>query len=489
MSTAPTSDFNDLAVQHGPDAVRRQVDAALPPGTYDYKHTDTIKKINNDPENGKNTDPDRREGKSPLAPPVMAPEHLPGLLGDIVQAACADSEAHPVAVALHVLCWFCCAIGRGPYQRVGDAVIHARVYALVVGKSGKARKGTAEHTPREIFRRADQLLRDQHHNHNSLRIHAGGLSSGEGVAYAIRDAQTADDKTGKGGDPGVVDKRLLVVEPEFANVLAQVLRDGNTLSATVRNLFDGRDIEPLTKASPVRASRPHVVLIGHITGFELRAKSTSNDAANGLLNRFMVMHVQRPKLVPLPRSTPEDMLNNLAGRVAEAIDFATGGNPQAHNCLEVSMDAAAEALWSEHYSEVSRDRAGKAGSLTARSEMYGRMLAMVFALLDGRSTIAPTDIRIALAWVAYWHQSITYVFLTTDDDGELSPLCQELLALVRQRPGIKLTEVQDYKDRNKTRAVKDALQTLLGMAPPLIVMRLGEKTGGRRPHCYYPVGA
>ena len=51
-------------------------------------------------------------------------------------------------------------------------------------------------------------------------------------------------------DPGVADKRLLVYEPEFANVLKQTERQGNTLSAVVRNAWDGRDLRSLTKNSP-----------------------------------------------------------------------------------------------------------------------------------------------------------------------------------------------------------------------------------------------
>ena len=163
------SDFNDMGAALGLAAVRRQiVDQAAPPPELEGPKED-------------------RDGPSPLAPPRMAAEGFPPLLRDIVAAACASSEAHPVAVAANAMLLFCCAIGRGPFQRIGDAVIHARPFAIVVGKSAKARKGTAEITPREIARRADALLRKRHNNLDRLRIHAGGLSTGEGVAFAIRE--------------------------------------------------------------------------------------------------------------------------------------------------------------------------------------------------------------------------------------------------------------------------------------------------------------
>ncbi|MDP2443289.1 DUF3987 domain-containing protein [Rhodoferax sp.] len=423
---------------------------------------------------------------SPLAPPVMSPDGFPGILKAIVEAATDSSEAHPVAVAANVLSLFSCAIGRVAYQRIGDAVIHARPYVLIVGKSGKARKGTAEHTPREIFKRADAMLRARHHSNDRLRIHAGGLSTGEGVAYAIRDPKEPDEKTGKGGDPGVPDKRLMVIESEFANVLAQIKREGNILSSTIRNLWDGRDIEPLTKSTLMTATRPHVVVSGHITGFELREKSCENDAANGLLNRFLVAHVLRPKLVPLPEPTPEAVLDDMAAQIADAIDQATQGDPHQNNVLEVTMGPAARAVWCDLYPRITQDREGKAGSLMARSEVYARMLAMIFALLAKRTQISPADLLAALAWVNYWHRSIEYIFLTGEVEDELDSFTKGVADQVLKQPGIKLSELQQHWSRNKTVEVKNALELLLNMAPPLIEMRRDENTGGRVAQRYYP---
>jgi hypothetical protein len=182
------TDWNDLAAEDGLNEVRWQVDQAGNPEASAA---------------GK----EGRDGPSPLAPPVMAPEGFPDLVREVVDAACANSEAHSVAVAANVIALFCCSVGRGPFQRIGDSVVHARAFALIVGKSGKARKGTAENTPREVFRRADAILRKLHQSNDRLRIHAGGLSTGEGVAWAIRDAREPDAATGKGGDLGVNDKR------------------------------------------------------------------------------------------------------------------------------------------------------------------------------------------------------------------------------------------------------------------------------------------
>ena len=463
------TDWNDLAAEDGLDEVARQVlDLAGEP------LGEKSKEVRDDP--------------SPLAPPVMPAEGFPGLMHDIVVAACASSEAHPVAVAANVLALFSASIGRTPYQRIGDAVVHARPYQLIVGRSGKSRKGTAEHAPREMFRRADAILRKRHNNDDRLRIHAGGLSSGEGIGYAIRDPREPDDK-GKGGDLGVHDKRLLAIESEFAGALEHIKRQGNILSATIRNLWDGRDLDPMTKTSQITATRPHVVLIGHITGHEVREKSTANDAANGLLNRFVFLHVHRPKLVPLPEPTPDAVLEALAARLADAIDYATNGDPHGNNAHEVTMGYEAKQLWVDQYPKITRDHDGKAGSLMARSETYARMLAMLFCLMDMRDEIEPCDLLTALAWVEYWRRSIEFVFLTGEEETELDDFTKSVLDLVGKRPGIKLSELQDCWSRKKIAEVKDSLETLLNMAPPLIEMRRDESSGGRPAQRYHLTGA
>ncbi|SOD42221.1 toprim domain-containing protein [Nitrosovibrio sp. Nv4] len=434
----------------------------------------------------KQEDASATEDSGPLAPPNMPDAGFPPLMRDIVEAACDSSEAHPVAVAANELAYFSAMIGRGIYQRIGDVVIHCRPFPLIVGKSGKARKGTSESTVRKIFKRADAILCKRRGVKEGLRCHTGGLSTGEGIAWAIRDPVEPDEKN-RGSDPGVTDKRLLAIESEFDNVLSQLRRDSNTLSAAIRNLFDGRDLEPLTKTSPTRATRPHVCILGHITGHELREKATANDVANGLLNRFLMLYVSRPKLVALPRPTPEARIEELAQQVADAIMAVTEGKLWADNMYESTFSDPARDLWVEHYPAITRDREGKAGSLLARSEMYARMLAMAFAAMDGRLIIEPKDLRAAFAWVEYWSSSVSYIFNCGDDDGALDPEAAKVFEIIKVEPGITLSELQQRWNNKSTKKVTNALKVLLDLAPPLIEERKRE-TAGRPARTYFVYG-
>jgi hypothetical protein len=88
-------------------------------------------------------------------------------------------------------------------------------------------------------------------------------------------------------DHGVEDKRLLVVEPELGRTFRVMRREGNTLSAVLRQGWDGVTMQILTKTSGERATGHHISLIGHITVDELRRCLSHIDLANGLANRFL----------------------------------------------------------------------------------------------------------------------------------------------------------------------------------------------------------
>lgn len=74
----------------------------------------------------------------------------------------------------------------------------------------------------------------------AARVHRGGLSSGEGVIWSVRDPVQKAERVSKRResprydtvvvDPGVSDKRLLIFEPEFAVVLRVIKRGKHALS-------------------------------------------------------------------------------------------------------------------------------------------------------------------------------------------------------------------------------------------------------------------
>jgi hypothetical protein len=123
-------------------------------------------------------------------------------------------------------------------------------------------------------------------------------------------------------DPGVSDKRLLVMESEFAKILIVAGREGNTLSQIIRQAFDGEDLQSLNKNSPGRASGAHISIIGHITDEELVRNLYSTEAANGFANRFLWVCVTRSKLLPRGGTLADEQFYPLVTKLDKAIAWA-----------------------------------------------------------------------------------------------------------------------------------------------------------------------
>ena len=90
-------------------------------------------------------------------------------------------------------------------------------------------------------------------------------------------------------------------------------RDGNTLSAIIRDAWDRGDLRSMTKNSPAVATGALISIVAHITLQELRQELTGTDAANGFANRFLFACVRRSKCLP---DGGEVDLSPLASRLA-----------------------------------------------------------------------------------------------------------------------------------------------------------------------------
>ena len=245
--------------------------------------------------------------------PNADPACLYGLIGDIARAGSDTTEANPFAVALNALAYLGCCLGRGPYLAVGNTYHHARLFTMHIGRSGCGRKGDAV----SLLHRLDMALRRLAPD-LAPQVHRGGLSSREGLACLIHDGY----QEGKKVVEPIHDKRLWVIESEFANVLHQTKRDGNTLSSALRDAWDGVSIKPATKSNRVSATDPHISLSAAVTQSELLSLIEARELSNGFANRFLTIVAERTRLLPFPKATDQAVVDGLAHRIAEILRFA-----------------------------------------------------------------------------------------------------------------------------------------------------------------------
>jgi hypothetical protein len=367
--------------------------------------------------------------------PTMDDAAYYGLAGDVVRTIEPHSEADPAALLIQCLTLAGNVIGPQPYYQVESDRHRANLFAVLVGESARARKGTALGRIRAVVRIADETW-------NADRL-KGGLSSGEGLIYEVRDpAQKWDPKAQEFEvvDAGASDKRLAVIEPEFASVLAVSERLGNTLSQLIRRAWDGDKLETLAKNSPLCATGAHISIVGHITQDELRARLTQTDRANGFANRFLFTLIRRSKELPFGGSLTDSQILHLGDQLKTVVETA-------RTVGRVVMTDRAKACWADVYSELSAPKPGLLGAVVARGEAQAVRLALIYALLDGKDRIDLPHLEAALAVWGYCEESAAYIFGRTLGDHVADEI---LRALVRAGGnGMTRTEIRDLFGRNK----------------------------------------
>lgn len=328
-----------------------------------------------------------------------------GLVGDVAHAGADGKEVSPVSVGLACISWLSAHIGRDMFIRIGDLRHPIVINTLHVGRSMIAGKGESS----ALIRRVERSIRSEFATAELLgRTHTGGLSTAEGLALQVHDGFTM----GKQEVPPIDDKRLLAVEGEFGGLLEKMKREGNALSATIRDLFDGGSIRPAIKNSPVWATNPHVVIHANITAYELHAKLDANSIHNGLANRFLMVWAERVRLIPIPSPTDPVMVEALAKSVVAVVRFALGDYPEATYQREVTLSPAAQELYAAEYARLrSRDPMGELITvLLERRAPITLRLAALFAITDLTTVIEEHHLSAAIAWTSYHRDSVRFVF-------------------------------------------------------------------------------
>ncbi len=399
--------------------------------------------------------------------PVLDDAAYHGLAGDIVRLLDPHTEADPVALLATFLSEFGCLLGRAPHLTL-DATYHPLLlWPVLIGKSSKARKGGSDSRIAQLCRLSDDTwTRGQYR---------GTLSSGEGLVHAVRDAAYEDQPVKEKGKPtgatvrilvdaGVEDKRLLLVQSEFGAMLRIMAREGNSLSGVMRDAWDGKDLCPMTKANRVRATAPHIAIMGHITQTELQKNLTETEAFNGFGNRFLWLLVKRSKEVPFSSSPEPTALQALALRIRRA-------GQAGRSVGQLELTEAAKDVWLAVYHDLSSDRPGLVGSLLARGEAQVLRLAALYCLLDAQRAIDRVHLMAALAIWQYSEESATIIFgdATGDADADV------ILRAVRTRE-YSDSEISDLFARNRSQARLNQAKQMLqaaGLIHSVILKSIG----------------
>lgn len=411
--------------------------------------------------------------------PTLAEEALYGPAGELVRKVGEQSEASIPGLLLPFLVAFGNLIGRGAHWKVEGDKHFCRINAVLVGPTSLGRKGTGSNRVVDIV-----AMLEPEWKSNCWRT---GLSSGEGLIHAVRDPVYRRNKKGELEllDEGVTDKRLVVEEPEFAGPLNVMRRDGNTLSAVLRNSWDDKQLAITTRNNPEKATHSHVSILGHITDEELLMHLTSKKLGGGIGDRFLFALTRRSKKLPFGGAHVKSS-EELFDKLLAAAEFGKESK-------QINLSAAPESthggvsareLWEAVYEELSEGRPGLFGSVTSRAEAYTRRLATLYAVLDCSEWVCVDHLLAGLAVWQYCEDSARIIF--GDKLGD--EVADEILGAIEMAEGVGITrtEISDLFSRNENAAKISPILTQLENRDLIVRVREKHDGPGRPVERFFP---
>jgi hypothetical protein len=309
-------------------------------------------------------------------PPAAAAYY--GVLGDIARAVAPHTEADPIGVLGTLLAMFAAACGGGRTFYQGSQQKTNLSIVIVGGTGFSGRKGTGLEVSRSVYRLAYPELEE---------LWLVGVASGEAITGHFGRHES--------------EERVLIVESEFGRLLTIMNREGSTLSAILRNAWDGVPLGHARARDESLVTRHHVTIIGHITPIELRGKLTDTDAANGFANRLLFLAARRTQLIPFP-TAPDELVRPWIEPLHRAI-------VEARVPGEMVFDDPARDRWEDFYAELAMTpRLGLAGAVTGRHEAQVARLALVYALADRSPVIGAVHLEAAIALADYARRSAVW---------------------------------------------------------------------------------
>jgi hypothetical protein len=406
--------------------------------------------------------PEDASAPQPAVAPWPAPlgsAALHGSIGDFIRVIDPVTEADPAALVFEFLGQFGSAIGRGPYYQVEATRHHTNLDIAIVGKTSKARKGTAHDRVRQLLVMLDPKWAEE--------CQLLGLVSGEA---ALDEMGAMEEKT---------DKRGLLLETEFARLIKIIAREGSTLSTVIRQAWDTGDLA-ITRAhgNKKQVHGAHISAIGHITKEELTKHLVETELLNGFGNRYLWVCVRRSKVLSRSRSTPD--LTPLLTRLREATDFA---RRQGNTRYDWDDDAAKE--WDLIYEELSAARPGLSGAATSRGEAQVPRIALQYALLDKADKLCLRHLRAALEVWRYALESARYIW----GDGIGDPVADTILEALKKADGAGMTRTEIhvlFANNQKAARLDMALRSLAEYGRARFEM---QPDGGRPVERWFHIGA
>jgi Protein of unknown function (DUF3987) len=334
--------------------------------------------------------------------PSAEPAVFDCYLGQLAERLDPYTEADQVGVLASLLAAVGVHLGPAPHLQIGYERHPLLVWPLLIGDTAVGKKGTSYNMAKALL-----TLADKDFVGSNIR---SGLSTGEGLADVF-----ASDTVEQKGKPARArllpegDIRLLAYETEWSSIMARMKRENNTLSAMLRQAWEGGDLSTLNVDARV-AKESHLGILAHITPEEFKAKVSAADMAGGTYNRFLPIAVAQSKFLPKAEKADPLLTEQLGASLADRLGHA--GRLRA-----VGFTDAGSLAWERLYYQFSayHKEEVRVRQFVSRAAPYCLRIAAIYAALDRTDKISPAHLAAAVALVRYSIESARAVLYGNDD--------------------------------------------------------------------------
>lgn len=330
------------------------------------------------------------------------------------------------------------------YMGISGNKLHTNMFAIILGKTSKARKGTSK-------RIVETILRDIWGDELKNRIKRG-LSSGEGLIYSLRDPIYGVKENNKGEqkpvllDQGVENKNAIFYEEEFSRVLKSSKRDTNNITEVIREAYDSGNLSVLTRNNPLTATNTNVSIIAQSTIEEFKNTLKGVDCDNGFYNRFVFCKASRAHVIPHTLSPIEiEGYSEFKTKMLKVKSFI-----ELTSDLEMTYSKDAMVLWEKYYLETAYSD-DKNGNLKGRSEDQLQKIAIIYAISECSKIIETRHLLASKTILDYCHQTIDHVFSGNKSEDHIN---NKVLRYLRLNSNVSRSKIIKDVFKNKIKKLE-----------------------------------
>lgn len=346
-----------------------------------------------------------------VSPPQADPKMFDNPYGRMALKLAPFTEASDAAVMVHLLAGASAMATGRPRIITASGAMPLGFWPVIVGLSGKGRKGTAWQLSLSVMHQAAENFFESHVQY--------GFETGLGVMQAL--SENVDPNTGKLAP-------MLIVEEEMSKFIDAGKKD-RRLGAALTKAFDGRPITYKTGKDDIRIPNPHIAFVGHVQPKLWNATRGSKDAAGGTWNRFVLCWSERSKRVKMfeTREGREDAI----AECAEAFSLSASYGRE-RSAITVPLKVA--DVFEKVHRPIVEDLVNQSEEISEfaeRAMAYLLRVAALYALAERRTEVSVKNFDSALELVKYSVATLTYLLSGNRSFTGRTTFAEKVLAFVK----------------------------------------------------------